>query len=91
MFCFFCFVLSLLCTKALNHPFSPKRKGVFLNSVTSLLLGLEGEYDLCPLRLAFHTLEVRLLTCVAASHAGRNTQIRTDFINTVPIRVKECD
>lgn len=59
--------------------------------VTSLLPGLEGEYALCPLRLAFHTPEVRLLTCVAASHAGRNTQIRTDFINTVPIRVKECD
>ena len=41
--------------------------------VTSLLPGLEGEYALCPLRLAFHTPEVRLLTCVAASHAGQNT------------------
>jgi len=36
----------------------------------SRLPALEGEYALCPLRLAFHTLEVRLLTCVAASHAG---------------------
>lgn len=39
--------------------------------VTSLLLSLEGEYALCPLRLAFHTLEVRLLKCVAASHAAK--------------------
>lgn len=39
---------------------------------TSHLLALEGEYALCPLRLEFHTLEVRLLMYVAASHAGES-------------------
>lgn len=41
---------------------------------TSPLLALEGVYALCPLLLAFHTLEVRLPTCVAASHAKKNTK-----------------
>lgn len=43
---------------------------------TSRLLALEGEYALCPLRLVFHTLEVRLLTCVVASHAGETQKIK---------------
>lgn len=82
----------LLCTSFEPPFFTQKGVFMIMNDVTkpkpsllllvvapatSLLLGLEGEYALCPLLLTFHTLEVRLLTCVAASHAGKTHKNKT--------------